>query len=381
MKIAVYAISKNESQFVERFCKSAKDADYVVIGDTGSTDDTVELAKSFGAIVHDITITPWRFDLARNAVLGVLPRDTDICISLDLDEVLEPGWREEIEKVWTENPDTTNLWYYFDWGSGYEFWYRKIHSRKGYFWHHACHEDLRLDPRVGEKNFWLPKKLVSHYPDPTKSRGQYMALLDAAVKEDDRDPAHYFYYSRELTFNCRWEEARVAFHKYLSMPNATNPNERCYAMRTLADVYQNLSNEQEREKWLLAAAGEAPGTREPWVALSRCMFDHGRWAECFAFASRALSITMDSKVYTMDPAVWGGTPHDLAGISAWYLGMKEQAIFHGENAVTLEPENDHYRRNFEWYKKERSDVEGSHKNKDVGIEFDDSISLFNICES
>ena len=45
MKIAVYAISKNESQFVERFCKSAVDADLIVIADTGSTDNTVELAK------------------------------------------------------------------------------------------------------------------------------------------------------------------------------------------------------------------------------------------------------------------------------------------------------------------------------------------------
>ena len=240
MKIAIYAISKNEEKFVERFCDSAKDADYVIIGDTGSSDNTADLARSCGATVYDIHISPWRFDLARNAVLALVPSDTDICISLDLDEVMEPGWREEVERVWQEQPDTTNLWYYFDWGAGFEFWYRKIHSRKGYHWWHACHEDIRLDPRVEEKNFWLPKKLVSHYPDPEKSRGQYMSILEASVKEDDRDPQHWFYYSRELTFNGRWTEARDALHKYLSMPNALNPNERCYAMRTLAQTYGNL---------------------------------------------------------------------------------------------------------------------------------------------
>ena len=67
MKIAVYAISKNESQFVERFCKSAVDADLIVIADTGSTDNTVELAKEHGAVVYDICISPWRFDKARDA--------------------------------------------------------------------------------------------------------------------------------------------------------------------------------------------------------------------------------------------------------------------------------------------------------------------------
>ena len=107
MKIAVYAISKNEAQFVERFCQSAKNADLIIIGDTGSTDNTVELSKQHGATVYDICITPWRFDKARDAVLALIPRDIDICISLDLDEVLEDGWREEIERVWTN--ETTRL--------------------------------------------------------------------------------------------------------------------------------------------------------------------------------------------------------------------------------------------------------------------------------
>ena len=45
MKIAVYAISKNEEQFVKRFCESAKDADLILIPDTGSTDNTVIEAR------------------------------------------------------------------------------------------------------------------------------------------------------------------------------------------------------------------------------------------------------------------------------------------------------------------------------------------------
>ena len=351
MKIAVYAISKNEEGFVERFMESAKLADYVIIGDTGSTDGTPDLARSLGATVHSIYVDPWRFDIARNAVLALIPRDVDVCISLDLDEVLEPGWRDEIERVWTEHPATTNLWYFFDWGAGFEFWYRKIHSRKGYFWWHACHEDIRLDPRVEEKNFWLPKKLISHYPDPTKSRGQYMEILSASVKEDDRDPQHWFYYSRELTFCGRWEEARQALHKYLTMPNATNPNERCYAMRTLALTYHQLGDQNAREKWLLQAAGEAPTTREPWCELAQAMFDTGRWPECYAFANRALMITYDShKTYTMDPKVWGAWPHDLAGISAWYLGMADVAITQAEIALSYEPENEAFQRNLNWYK-------------------------------
>jgi len=121
MKIAVYAISKNEEQFVQRFCDSAKDADLILIADTGSTDDTVKLALECGAKVHDICISPWRFDKARDAALAMIPRDFDVCISLDLDEILEDGWREEIERVWTA--ETTRLRYKFDCGSGISFYY------------------------------------------------------------------------------------------------------------------------------------------------------------------------------------------------------------------------------------------------------------------
>ena len=67
MKIAVSAISHNEEKHVKRFCESAKDADLIHIADTGSTDNTVEVAKECGAIVNEICISPWRFDQRREA--------------------------------------------------------------------------------------------------------------------------------------------------------------------------------------------------------------------------------------------------------------------------------------------------------------------------
>lgn len=124
LKIAVYTITKNEEQFIERWAKSAQDADLLLIADTGSTDDTVKIAQENGVVVHDICITPWRFDHARNASLALIPKDYDICICLDADEIMEPGWREELERVWT--PGTTHLRYKFDWSSGIVFYSEKI---------------------------------------------------------------------------------------------------------------------------------------------------------------------------------------------------------------------------------------------------------------
>ena len=70
MRIAVYAICKNESQFVDRWMDSMSEADQVVVLDTGSTDDTVERLKKRGAQVTVELISPWRFDVGPQPLSG-----------------------------------------------------------------------------------------------------------------------------------------------------------------------------------------------------------------------------------------------------------------------------------------------------------------------
>ena len=335
LKIAVSAISKNEAEFVQRFCDSAQDADLICIADTGSTDDTVKIAIECGAKVHDICISPWRFDLARNAAIALLPRDIDIVISLDLDEVLEKGWREEIERVWTS--ETTRLRYKFDWGSGISFFYEKIFSRHGYRFHHPVHEYPRPDGRINEIYAHTDMLLVSHHPDPTKSRGQYMPLLELAIKEDPHCPRNAFYHARELTFYSRWQEAIEALNRYLAMPEANWPNERCYAMRLLGKAHEELGMMHESLKWYRLACAEAPDTREPWCELATITYRLNMWPESYGSALSALNIKDKQAVYTMDPSVWSEKPYDYASIAAWRLGLKEQAIEFCKKALEFNP--------------------------------------------
>jgi glycosyltransferase involved in cell wall biosynthesis len=345
MKIAVYAISKNEEQFVKQFCESAKDADLILIADTGSTDNTAIEGEKYGAVVHSICINPWRFDIARDSALALIPADFDVCISLDLDEVLEDGWREEIERVW--KPETTRLRYKFDWGHGICFYYEKIHHRKGYHWHHPVHEYPRPDPRTVEVYAQTDMLLVSHHPDPNKSRGQYLPLLEMSIKEDPKCPRNAFYYARELTFYGRWLDAVVALNKYLEMPEANWANERCYAMRLLGKAYDYLG--QDGRDWFRKACKEAPNTREPWVELAESAYKRKDWQECYESAKQALTIKDKTLVYTMNPEVWTAQPHDYLAISAFYLGNKDEAITHGKIALEFEPDNTRLKENLNYY--------------------------------
>lgn len=347
LKICVYAISKDEAKFVSRWAKSAQDADLILLADTGSSDATVEIAKNCGVKVHDICISPWRFDHARNASLALIPRDIDVCVCVDVDEVLEPGWRQEIEDKWTEH--TTRLRYQYDWGHGKQFQYDKIHSRFGYAWCCPAHEVLRADGRITERFAYTSKLLVSHHPDATKSRGQYLDLLRLSVEEDPNCPRSAWYYARELYYHFRWDEAAQAILRYLDMPGANWVSERCYALRTLSECLVKKDDITGAEVILLQAVSEGPLIRENWVALAELMYSQNRWEECFAYANRALRITIRLNDYTVDPNSWKDKPYDLAAISAYRLGLKDVAIKHGRDACILSPEDKRLSENLQWY--------------------------------
>jgi tetratricopeptide (TPR) repeat protein len=282
--------------------------------------------------------------------LALLPADIDVCVSLDLDEELQDGWRDEIERVWKS--DTTRLRYKFDWGAGIAFYYEKIHSRKGYRWHHPCHEYPVPDKRLTEVWAHTDMLLVIHKPDPTKSRGQYMDLLQLAVDEDPRCPRNAFYYARELTFNRRWSDAVHALNKYLAMPEATWINERAYAMRLLSQSYAELGDADTALQWSRKACAEAPNTREVWCELAMLHYRASSWEGCYYAATQALKITNKEAVYTMDPSVWGAKPHDLLAIAAYHLGMKAVAVEHGQMAVYHNPHDERLQNNLKYFEGE-----------------------------
>lgn len=344
LKICVYAIAKNEAQFAKRFCAAAADADLILIADTGSTDGLPAIARAEGATVHAIHIAPWRFDLARNAALALVPADIDVCVSLDLDEVLQPGWRQEIERVWIKG-ETTRLRYLFDWGAGIEFFYEKIHARNGYSWRHACHEYPMPDGRITEVWAQTDKLLAVHKPDPTKSRGQYLDLLALSAQEDPHCPRNAFYYARELSFHGRWADSIAACETYLALPRATWANERCYAYRVIGRCRTELGDPLGAEKAFLMAAAEAPGTREPWCELALLAYRQSRWEDSLSYARRALAITDRAKVYTCDPLVWGAQPHDLAAVALWNLGRPTEALEEACRALDHEPNDERLKNN------------------------------------
>jgi tetratricopeptide (TPR) repeat protein len=176
-----------------------------------------------------------------------------------------------------------------------------------------------------------------------------MPLLELSVQEDPHCPRNAFYYARELTFYRRWVDAVVALNKYLDNPKADWANERCYAMRLMAQCYEALGDAGTAKVWLERATREAPNTREPWVELADLGRKTDQWELCRDAAGAALRITDKALVYTMDPTVWGARPHDLLALAAYNLGDYDTAIEHGMLACDIEPSDARLSTNLAFY--------------------------------
>lgn len=355
MKVVVYAICKNEAQFAKRWMQSMSEADEVVVLDTGSTDNSVEILRGAGAFVKTEIITPWRFDTARNRSLELVPEDADICVCTDLDEVFHPGWRKLLESVWSENTGKASYRYTWSFNSdgseGIVFWIEKIHARRGYRWIHPVHEVLKYEGKNELQTKVAEDIQLDHFPDSAKSRGQYLPLLELSVKEDPNDDRNVHYLGREYMYKGRWDDCIKVLLHHLAMPAAVWRDERSASMRYIAKSYAMKGERRIARDWYLASITEAPHLREGYMDLSMLLYEEGIWEGVLYFTECALSITNRPKSYICEASSWGALPHDLRSIAFYHTGRFYEAFQEAQKALELQKDSKRLKENADILKK------------------------------
>ncbi len=341
--VAVYAICKNEESFVERWMDSMCEADIVVVTDTGSTDNTVKRLQEHGAIVYVDKVSPWRFDVARNISLEHVPKDVDICVCTDLDEVLTKGWREKLEKAWTPEAKTGN--YLYNWslradGTPYvQFTYFKVHSREGFRWKYPVHECLEYYGSSPHSTVFIDGIVLNHYPDPTKSRGSYLPLLELGAKEMPTDTRMAYYLGREYMYSAKWEQCIAELMRYLELPSSNWVEERCAAMRWIARSYHKLLNDEQAYRWYFRAIAQAPKMRDAYVEFAKLGYELSDWHLVHCMVEQALKIQKQSNCFVNMGYAWDHTPNDLGAIACYRLGMYKRSLEHARAAIEHRPQD------------------------------------------
>lgn len=353
-KICVYAICKNEERFVDRWMDAVSEADMVVVTDTGSTDGTVEKLRARGAEVYEEIISPWRFDTARNIAMDHIPEDVDICVSNDMDEVFEPGWRQKLEDAW--QPCHTRARYLFTWSFHpdgtplKQFAMEKIHRRHGFRWVHPVHEVLEYSGSDPESVVWVPGMILNHYPDTSKPRGQYLPLLELSAQENPDDDRTAFWLGREYYYNGLYDQCIAALSRHLKLPSAAWDEERCASMRFIAKSFEAKGDRQQTRQWLFRAIAECPRVREPYLQMARLGYLDQNWPLVYLMVVKALEIKHKSGSYLVEPEAWGYSLYDLGAISAYRLGLYQKSCDYAQTAYDMEPDNQRLKNNLKLIK-------------------------------
>jgi len=365
MKVAVVSIMKNEEQFIKRWADSCKDADYRILLDTGSTDNSIAVAKDNGVIVHETVINPWHFAKARNHLLDLIPEDVDWIVNLDCDEVFGKGWRKALEVVPRDGSvNRPRYCYVWNWESkvtrngivdiegtiaegkpGLQYHGDKITQRFSHRWVNAVHEVNVTQPPYEERQSVCDVRIY-HFADDTKSRGSYLPLLLQDVADNPENDRNTYYAARELMYYGRTEESIALFKRHLTMASSQWPPERGFSCRYLG---RQVPPDQ-KEHWFLKAVAEYPWGRETWLELAQHYYNVSDWNGCYWAAGRCLSLTDRGQLYLTEPASWGFMPHDLYALSAYHTKRYDVAIEHGTIALGLEPNDQRLKDNLAFYK-------------------------------
>lgn len=393
MKIVVYAIAHNEEKFVERWMDSMKEADEIVVLDTGSTDGTVAKLVSLGAKVEvELYVKwqtikeyrevyrwhinsfdapkPWRFDWARNDSIDLANRlvpDADLLVCTDLDEILLPGWRAKLEAAWTaalargEKPTTAQYEYVWnfnaDGSDGTKFLYEKVHVPHSAKWSHPVHEILEYgEPKVMVR---VDGMRLEHHADPMKSRGQYLHLLELSVEERPDDDRNMHYLGREYMFYREWDDCIKTLKRHLAMPSATWRAERAASMRFIARCYgEGKGDAAQAEIWLRRAMLEEPTQREAALELAELLHLQKDWPALVRACEACLAVKERRMTYLTKAEAWGSRPWDLYSLGLWYTGRRKEAVAANEEAMRLNPNDSRLKDNDAVMRKLIAEAEG-----------------------
>lgn len=360
-KICVYAICKNELKFIDQWLKSMSEADYIVVLDTGSDDGTFEKLKEDPRVtrVEQKVIKPWRFDVARNESMKLVPDEANILVCTDFDEFFEEGWAQHLREAW--KPGVNRVHYQYAWSHNDVgeptdvFMYDKIHTRD-YHWKFPVHEVLWPNTEDHKENCVtvMDDIYLHHFQDKSKPRGSYMDLLKLSAEEFPEDSHVRMLLAREYLINNKYDQAAKEYRKVLTMPITDDPKYKLVKLETLgrladiAVIKQDFDTAIEYCNKFL----EIDHTfREPYIILGQ-IYNNRRLFTMAEATMKAMNEYTTQKFAWVERADnWISAGNDILAVASYHLGKIDVALENGKTVYQHHPNDQRVAKNLiEFYK-------------------------------
>jgi len=206
-------IVKNEERHLGACLDSVYEwIDEIIILDTGSTDNTVDVAKRFKAKIHH---HPWKNDFAEARNTALKHAKNPWILQLDADELINQedipwffdtypwvdasGYYLDIHNLKDENSDEVSLIHRL---------VRFYKNHPDIYYESAIHESLHI-PKSQVKN--SPVRIIhkgyNHQTDTKSKRQRNLAILRAKLKDDPHNPFLLAYLAQHYQMEGQLEKA------------------------------------------------------------------------------------------------------------------------------------------------------------------------------
>ncbi|MCX4362363.1 MAG: glycosyltransferase [Clostridia bacterium] len=342
MTLGLCMIVKNESKVLERALENvATFADEIVIVDTGSTDNTVEIARKFTDKVY---IYEWNdnFSSARNFALSQV--ESDYWMWLDADDMVPIDTATgiaEFMRTSDASVDVAMLPYIVETtsdGKPIFSYYREriLKNKSGFLWEGRVHEVVQPRGNIAR----LPFPIVHSKPKDRRSGTRNLDIYRAAVASGDVLSARErYYFARELFYNGFISQSIDEFKNFLDMPNGFYVNKidacimlaRCYLQTK--DIDSALSAAFQSFVYGLPTGEACCEIGNIYLSNN----DYGKAAYWYECATRATP-DIDSGAF-VDFSAYGFTPYVWLTVCYDRLGDVNKAYEYHLRAKKLRPDH------------------------------------------
>lgn len=212
LKISAVIIAKNEEAMLGRCLESVKEADEIIVVDTGSIDSTVEVARQYTDKVY--TDYKWEDDFSKAQNYAKSKATGDWILSIDADEFLHDF--SEVRKAVELGKDTIRVHMIAEGSLENRFDFARLFRNcPEIYWVQPAHKHLNV-PGAGEPignvtiTFgWSP----AHNLDPDRT----LRILEKTVATEENPVRNLYYLGREYWYKQRYKEATATLGKYVQV--------------------------------------------------------------------------------------------------------------------------------------------------------------------
>ena len=371
MNFSVALIARNEEKTLPKLLSSLKGVKDIVLVDTGSTDKTIEVAKSFGVKVYEKKFNEiitkekakkintfsrknkendivnekdicFNFAKARNWIAE--KAENDFIFMPDCDEVVEWNLKEVEDLLNKVDKLEYNFIYSFDKEGRpvIQFKHSKFYNRKKFKWVRNIHEVLKGNGLT----MFTDKILLKHYQNHETNRDQYLKGLAMDFIQNSYNDRNCHYFARELMYKRYFKTAIDFFDIHIKNPGWKTEQGQSYTYK--GDCYLYLGNIEEAIKNYAIGWTYDMNRREPLMNIGQILLNQKKYAEAERIFNLANTIPKGN-YYSNIEANYTHLPYHQLALCQYYLGRKEESFKNLKKALELDPNNEIYKNNLQFY--------------------------------